>query len=131
MSSVDSGASRKTRKAGKIKSRPAGDGVIHVAFSRAEAAAPTGSGDEADMQKKNEPGDASRAATPDGATREPEPEAGPSLEPGPVEPAMVDRSMQVQLGKQLRALYDDVSSEPIPDRLLKLLDQLESKETKR
>jgi hypothetical protein len=48
----------------------------------------------------------------------------------PVEPAMVDRSMQAQLGQQLRALFDHVASEPLPDRLVTLLRDLESKEKK-
>jgi hypothetical protein len=48
-----------------------------------------------------------------------------------VPPAMVDRSLQAQLGQQLRALFDHVAAEPVPDRLLKLLEQLEDKEKQR
>lgn len=51
--------------------------------------------------------------------------------PSAVEPAMVDRGMQAQLGQQLRALFDHVAGEPVPERLLKLLEELESKEKKR
>lgn len=53
---------------------------------------------------------------------------GPGEAEAPLEPAMVDRSMQAQLGQQLRAMFDHVANEPVPERLLKLLEQLESKE---
>ncbi|WAP69522.1 NepR family anti-sigma factor [Jiella pelagia] len=33
------------------------------------------------------------------------------------------------IGKQLKAYYDDVASEPVPDRFLSLLDALDEAET--
>lgn len=44
---------------------------------------------------------------------------------------LLDRQMQAALGRQLRAMYDDIASEPVPARFLELLDALESKEKDR
>jgi hypothetical protein len=44
---------------------------------------------------------------------------------------MLDRSLQAQLGRQLRAIFSDVEQEPIPDRFIKLLEALESREKRR
>lgn len=33
------------------------------------------------------------------------------------------------IGKRLKAYYDDVASEPVPDRFMALLDQLDAAET--
>lgn len=33
--------------------------------------------------------------------------------------------VQDHIGRQLRAVYDDVLNQPVPDRLLELLDQLD------
>ncbi|MFA6206240.1 NepR family anti-sigma factor [Methylocystis sp. H62] len=33
---------------------------------------------------------------------------------------------QDSIGKELRNLYDDVAAQPVPDRFLKLLNQLET-----
>jgi hypothetical protein len=41
---------------------------------------------------------------------------------------MLDRSLQAQLGRQLRAIYADVAEEPVPERFIKLLEALEAKE---
>ena len=38
------------------------------------------------------------------------------------------RSIDQQIGQELRALYDEVLAEPIPHRLLVLVDQLDSLE---
>jgi hypothetical protein len=58
---------------------------------------------------------------------------------GPGEPGDVDREdeeraerpissdMQRFIGRQLRAVYDDVAKQPIPDRFLELMKQLEAK----
>jgi len=132
MSSVDPGASRQARETVDVKFHRSGDTVVHVVFSRAEPAAAASGGDEGNMQKSNGAGggsgDRPHAGEPQAFDHSDDrTKAGPSE----VEPAMVDRSMQAQLGRHLRALYDDVSNEPIPDRLLKLLDELENKETKR
>ena len=46
-------------------------------------------------------------------------------------PAGLDRTTQRQLGRRLRALFDNVAEEPIPDKLLQLLDTLEQQEKQR
>ncbi|TBW40388.1 hypothetical protein EYW49_04175 [Siculibacillus lacustris] len=43
----------------------------------------------------------------------------PTLEP----------KLQAHIGRQLRQLYDQMVSEPVPDRFKSLLEQLESRET--
>lgn len=73
--------------------------------------------------------EAAPACAPEGSPAAPDAAALGEAE-APVEPAMVDRSMQAQLGQQLRALFDHVASEPLPDRLVNLLRDLESKEKK-
>lgn len=40
---------------------------------------------------------------------------------------MVDRRTQAAIGQQLRSMYNDVATAPVPDRLLALLDELEKK----
>ncbi len=37
----------------------------------------------------------------------------------------IDRNTQTRLGDQLRAMYDDLLHQPVPDRFKDLLDQLE------
>ena len=37
--------------------------------------------------------------------------------------------VQAAIGKQLKAYYDDVASEPVPDRFLSLLDALDKAES--
>lgn len=37
----------------------------------------------------------------------------------------IDQRVQAEIGKQLRAAYDDVINEPIPPRLMELLEKLE------
>ena len=44
---------------------------------------------------------------------------------------MLDRSLQAQLGRQLRAVYSDIAEEPVPDRFVKLLEALEAREKRR
>ena len=44
---------------------------------------------------------------------------------------MLDRSLQAQLGRQLRAIFSDVAQEPVPDRFVKLLEALETREKRR
>ncbi|WP_342642682.1 NepR family anti-sigma factor [Rhodoligotrophos ferricapiens] len=39
---------------------------------------------------------------------------------------VVDKKIQERLGRQLKALYEDVVKQPIPDRLLNLMAQLEA-----
>jgi hypothetical protein len=43
---------------------------------------------------------------------------------------MLDRSLQAQLGRQLRSIYSDVASEPVPERFIKLLEDLETLEAR-
>jgi hypothetical protein len=42
--------------------------------------------------------------------------------------SMLDRSLQAQLGRQLRSIFSDIANEPVPDRFVKLLEELEAKE---
>jgi hypothetical protein len=44
---------------------------------------------------------------------------------------MLDRSLQAQLGRQLRAIFSDVEQEPVPERFVKLLEALEAREKRR
>jgi len=36
--------------------------------------------------------------------------------------------LQAHIGRQLRAVYDEVAQQPVPDRFLQLLDELERKQ---
>jgi hypothetical protein len=56
-------------------------------------------------------------------------DAAPSPEtPGaPDEGKPVAADMQTFIGRQLRAVYDDIARQPVPDRFLELMKQLESK----
>ena len=40
-------------------------------------------------------------------------------------PAKLGREVQARLGQQLRALYDDVVSQGVPDRFTELLNRLD------
>jgi anti-sigma factor NepR-like protein len=42
-------------------------------------------------------------------------------------PAMLDRTVQAQIGRLLRDVFADVSDEPVPERFVALLTELESK----
>ena len=42
----------------------------------------------------------------------------------PSEPAL-DRAIQSRIGDQLRAMYDQLAEQPVPDRFLELLGQLD------
>jgi hypothetical protein len=46
-------------------------------------------------------------------------------------PAMLDRSVQAQIGRLLRDVFAGVAQEPVPDRFITLLAELESKEKPR
>lgn len=41
---------------------------------------------------------------------------------------MLDRSVQVQIGRMLRDVFADVADEPVPERFVRLLEALEVKE---
>lgn len=40
----------------------------------------------------------------------------------------LDATAQALIGQQLRAIYDDIRQQEVPDHLLRLLDELERKE---
>jgi hypothetical protein len=46
-------------------------------------------------------------------------------------PGMIERSLQAQLGRQLQVIFSDVAEEPVPDRFVKLLEELEAREKRR
>jgi hypothetical protein len=46
-------------------------------------------------------------------------------------PAMLDRTVQAQIGRLLRDVFAGVAEEPVPDRFIRLLAELESKEKPR
>jgi len=48
-----------------------------------------------------------------------------NAEPKPV----LEATVQAELGKKLQQVYSDVIAEPVPDRFLDLLNQLESSST--
>jgi hypothetical protein len=41
--------------------------------------------------------------------------------------AGVDSTIQAHIGRHLRALYDDIVEQPVPERFRKLLEELEQK----
>ena len=57
----------------------------------------------------------------------------PTAEPvpnssAPPQDATLAPDLQVQIGRQLRAVYDEVVEEGVPDRFLRLLEELERKQ---
>jgi hypothetical protein len=53
------------------------------------------------------------------------------IPPGAPGGAILGGDLQAHIGRQLRAVYDEVASEGVPDRFLKLLEELERKEAKK
>ncbi|MFA6267449.1 MAG: NepR family anti-sigma factor [Pseudolabrys sp.] len=45
-------------------------------------------------------------------------------------PAKLGREVQARLGQQLRAMFDDVVSQGVPDRFTNLLKQIDDKDNK-
>ena len=45
-------------------------------------------------------------------------------------PAKLGRDVQARLGQQLRAMYDDVVNQGVPDRFSELINRLEGDEKK-
>ena len=43
----------------------------------------------------------------------------------------IDSRIQHEIGKHLRAHYDDLVSEPVPDKFMELLEQLEQSVTRK
>ena len=62
------------------------------------------------------------------AAAPPPPKPG-MLEPNPA-PAVLDAGLQGHIGRYLRHLYDDVVHQPVPDRFVQLLEELERKSGK-
>lgn len=50
------------------------------------------------------------------------------LPPGDANGATVRRDVQTKLGEKLKEVYADVVNEPVPDRFVDLLNQLEQSE---
>jgi hypothetical protein len=44
--------------------------------------------------------------------------------------AAFEAALQDHIGRQLRAIYQDIVSQPVPERFLELLDKLENKPDK-
>ena len=53
---------------------------------------------------------------------------GDSRSDDPAEEPGLDRAVQARIGDQLRAMYDTLMQQPIPDRLAELLDRLDKGE---
>ena len=45
-------------------------------------------------------------------------------------PAKLGRDVQSKIGQQLRAMYDEVLNQGVPDRFVELLDRLDKRENK-
>lgn len=43
----------------------------------------------------------------------------------------LDDDLQIHIGRQLRAVYDEVARQPVPDRFLRLLEDLERKQAEK
>jgi Anti-sigma factor NepR len=44
---------------------------------------------------------------------------------------MLDRAIEERIGDHLRAMYDDLMQQPVPDRFVELLNRLEKRNDKR
>ena len=51
--------------------------------------------------------------------------------PAIVGAARIEPAIQAHIGRQLRAVYNEVLAEPVPDRFLKLLAELARKEAEK
>ena len=49
---------------------------------------------------------------------------------GSVKPAKLSREVQARLGQQLRAMYDEVVSQGVPDRFTELLNRIDGDASK-
>jgi hypothetical protein len=68
---------------------------------------------------------------PKGKTRSGRAEPGASQQPAKKPAKTADPSVQKAIGNRLRAYYDSVAQEPVPDRFIELLKQLDEKEPRR
>lgn len=71
-------------------------------------------------------------AAQDTAKREQVPDMKPTVETvpktsTPPKGAMLEADLQAHIGRQLRAVYDEVVNEGVPERFLRLLEELERK----
>jgi hypothetical protein len=95
-----------------------------------------GEGAQAEDDPKN-PAEARPEARPDDTPHQSAPERQSTMDSqGPSHDrkaprGMLDRSLQAQLGRQLRSIYSDIASEPVPERFVKLLEELEAREKHR
>jgi hypothetical protein len=55
----------------------------------------------------------------------------PAQEQASGSPQAAPADMQAFIGRQLRAVYDDIAKQPVPDRFLELMKQLDSKPVER
>lgn len=46
-------------------------------------------------------------------------------------PVTIDPRIQTEIGKHLRAIYDDVINEPVPSKFMELLEKLEQSTTRK
>jgi len=94
-----------------------------------------------EAQMKGDGGGAGRVRPPaskrpaGGADAEMEMENSPDMQRAPGHDSqatgMIDRSLQAQLGRQLRAIFEGVEEEPVPERFVRLLEALEAREKQR
>jgi len=99
---------------------------------------PSGAGE---AQMKGESGGGRRVRQPAGkrpggcAEADVEMETRPDMQRAPRHDSqatgMIDRSLQAQLGRQLRAIFEGIEEEPVPERFVKLLEALEAREKQR
>jgi hypothetical protein len=43
----------------------------------------------------------------------------------------IDEEIQIRIGKNLKAFYEGVASEPVPDRLRAMIEELEKREARK
>jgi Anti-sigma factor NepR len=102
----------------------------------------TGPTGPSEAQMKGESGGGRRVRQPVGKRRpagcaeaDLEMEARPDMQGAPRHDSqatgMIDRSLQAQLGRQLRAIFEGIEEEPVPERFVKLLEALEAREKQR
>jgi hypothetical protein len=53
------------------------------------------------------------------------------VEPGAEGAIAAEFAIHEYIGRQLKLMFDEVAGEPVPKRIVELLEQLERKETKR
>ncbi|MGE0213326.1 MAG: NepR family anti-sigma factor [Parvibaculaceae bacterium] len=49
----------------------------------------------------------------------------------PLKPPALDHESQAQIGRMLKAMYDEVADEQVPDKFVELLRQLEASESEK